>query len=74
MASIFLAARGSVHRAEFSCGGSHALERRQTVGRFVGRDLVLVRQRQADVVQAVQQAMAAERLDLERNRQARARR
>ena len=42
--------------------------------RFVGRDLVAMRQRQADVVQAVQQAVAAERLDLERNSRARARR
>ena len=40
------------------------------VGAFVGGDLVLVLERQADVVQAVEQAMAAERLDLERQQQA----
>ena len=42
--------------------------------RFVGGDLVFVLERQADVVQAVEQAVAAERLDLEGDRQARRRR
>ena len=40
------------------------------VGLFVGGDLVLVLQRQADVVQAVEQAVAAEGFDFERQRQA----
>ena len=38
---------------------------------FVGRDLVFVGQRQADVVQTVQQAMFAERIDVELEFQAR---
>ena len=47
---------------------------RDPMSPFVRGDLVLVLERQADVVEAVEQAVAAERFDLERESRGRGRR
>src|SRR5262245_48249984 len=66
MASIF-SRRVAINLNSDSLGSSRC----HSVRFLVGRNLLLVRERQADVVQTIEQAVPAKRLDLKRYRQAR---